>query len=121
MEKVHATFEGCTLDDLLAERKKEMDVSKSKPFVCPIEGCDKRYKNPNGLKYHLIHGHEDLSLENYAFLTEDNEIKEEEFQTDPMKRSLTCSDIPSKSNKNMNPHQSSTSIPSNQSSLRFTM
>ena len=28
-----------------------------KPHVCPYPGCTKSYKNPNGLKYHTIHGH----------------------------------------------------------------
>ncbi|KAJ2029971.1 Transcriptional regulator of ribosomal biogenesis proteins [Coemansia sp. S3946] len=28
-----------------------------KPYRCPITGCDKAYKNPNGLKYHNLHGH----------------------------------------------------------------
>lgn len=28
-----------------------------KPYKCPVGGCDKAYKNPNGLKYHNQHGH----------------------------------------------------------------
>ncbi|KAJ2308516.1 Transcriptional regulator of ribosomal biogenesis proteins [Coemansia sp. RSA 2610] len=28
-----------------------------KPYRCPVQGCDKAYKNPNGLKYHNLHGH----------------------------------------------------------------
>ncbi|KAI9480502.1 MAG: hypothetical protein EXX96DRAFT_563032 [Benjaminiella poitrasii] len=28
-----------------------------KPYKCPVSGCDKAYKNPNGLKYHNQHGH----------------------------------------------------------------
>ncbi|KAG2184087.1 hypothetical protein INT44_009102 [Umbelopsis vinacea] len=28
-----------------------------KPYKCPVAGCDKAYKNPNGLKYHNQHGH----------------------------------------------------------------
>ncbi|KAG0204106.1 hypothetical protein BGX28_003867 [Mortierella sp. GBA30] len=28
-----------------------------KPYRCTVLGCDKAYKNPNGLKYHNIHGH----------------------------------------------------------------
>lgn len=30
-----------------------------KPYKCSYPGCDKAYKNPNGLKYHNIHGHND--------------------------------------------------------------
>ncbi|CAD6887168.1 unnamed protein product [Tilletia laevis] len=29
----------------------------SKPFKCPEPGCDKAYKQMNGLKYHKLHGH----------------------------------------------------------------
>ncbi|KAJ3410248.1 hypothetical protein HDV05_003995 [Chytridiales sp. JEL 0842] len=28
-----------------------------KPFVCPHPSCGRQYKNANGLKYHLSHGH----------------------------------------------------------------
>ncbi|KAK3817796.1 MAG: hypothetical protein J3Q66DRAFT_388265 [Benniella sp.] len=28
-----------------------------KPYRCSVNGCDKAYKNPNGLKYHNQHGH----------------------------------------------------------------
>ncbi|PVZ99406.1 hypothetical protein BB558_004577 [Smittium angustum] len=28
-----------------------------KPYKCVVNGCDKAYKNPNGLKYHTTHGH----------------------------------------------------------------
>ncbi|XP_008548175.2 juxtaposed with another zinc finger protein 1 [Microplitis demolitor] len=30
-----------------------------KPFVCPVPGCKKRYKNVNGIKYHSKNGHRD--------------------------------------------------------------
>ncbi|KAK3829313.1 MAG: hypothetical protein J3Q66DRAFT_258267, partial [Benniella sp.] len=26
-------------------------------YRCQVSGCDKAYKNPNGLKYHNQHGH----------------------------------------------------------------
>ncbi|XP_062506870.1 juxtaposed with another zinc finger protein 1-like [Corticium candelabrum] len=32
-------------------------VDSERPFVCPIPGCRKRYKNVNGIKYHAKHGH----------------------------------------------------------------
>lgn len=54
---VHSVQEGIPLDVLLADRKKELEGNESRPFDCPVEGCTKRYKNPNGLKYHLEHGH----------------------------------------------------------------
>ncbi|KAK9694667.1 Transcriptional regulator of ribosomal biogenesis proteins [Basidiobolus ranarum] len=28
-----------------------------KPYKCPVPGCEKSYKNANGLKYHKLHGH----------------------------------------------------------------
>jgi hypothetical protein len=31
--------------------------SNEKPFVCPVPGCKKRYKNVNGIKYHSKNGH----------------------------------------------------------------
>ncbi|KAJ3101896.1 T-complex protein 1 subunit zeta [Phlyctochytrium bullatum] len=31
-----------------------------KPYVCTFEGCGKRYRNSNGLAYHLQHGHRDF-------------------------------------------------------------
>lgn len=30
---------------------------REKPYKCPVPGCYKSYKNPNGLKYHREHGH----------------------------------------------------------------
>ncbi|KAF8427682.1 hypothetical protein EV426DRAFT_363597 [Tirmania nivea] len=30
---------------------------EDKPFKCPVVGCEKAYKNQNGLKYHKSHGH----------------------------------------------------------------
>lgn len=32
-------------------------TSPDKPFVCPVPGCKKRYKNINGIKYHSKNGH----------------------------------------------------------------
>ncbi|KAI5967012.1 SFP1 [Candida pseudojiufengensis] len=33
-----------------------------KPFKCNVIGCDKSYKNQNGLKYHRSHGHQGQTL-----------------------------------------------------------
>ncbi|KAF2216085.1 hypothetical protein CERZMDRAFT_35078 [Cercospora zeae-maydis SCOH1-5] len=33
-----------------------------KPFKCPVIGCEKAYKNQNGLKYHKQHGHQNQQL-----------------------------------------------------------
>ncbi|KAI1317109.1 Transcriptional regulator of ribosomal biogenesis proteins [Mortierella claussenii] len=34
---------------------------ENKPYKCAVAGCDKAYKNPNGLKYHNQHGHSSSS------------------------------------------------------------
>lgn len=33
-----------------------MGVGRPKPFRCPKPGCNKSYKQANGLKYHITHG-----------------------------------------------------------------
>ncbi|KAF8939099.1 Transcriptional regulator of ribosomal biogenesis protein [Dissophora ornata] len=35
---------------------------ENKPYRCSVPGCDKTYKNPNGLKYHNQHGHSSTGL-----------------------------------------------------------
>ncbi|ORY54832.1 uncharacterized protein BCR38DRAFT_415168 [Pseudomassariella vexata] len=35
---------------------------EDKPFKCPVIGCEKAYKNQNGLKYHKQHGHQNQQL-----------------------------------------------------------
>ncbi|KAF9116796.1 hypothetical protein BGX27_010413 [Mortierella sp. AM989] len=38
--------------------KTPLNISdENKPYRCTVPGCDKTYKNPNGLKYHNQHGH----------------------------------------------------------------
>ncbi|KAG0265324.1 Transcriptional regulator of ribosomal biogenesis protein [Mortierella polycephala] len=32
-------------------------IGANKPYHCTFLGCGKAYKNPNGLKYHNVHGH----------------------------------------------------------------
>ncbi|KAI9320550.1 hypothetical protein BX666DRAFT_2081339 [Dichotomocladium elegans] len=38
-------------------QQNEMVQNDLKPYKCTIPGCQKAYKNPNGLKYHREHGH----------------------------------------------------------------
>ncbi|XP_074106636.1 juxtaposed with another zinc finger protein 1-like isoform X2 [Cotesia typhae] len=38
-----------------------------KPFLCPVPGCKKRYKNVNGIKYHSKNGHRDNGKVRKAF------------------------------------------------------
>ncbi|MCJ1228215.1 Transcriptional regulator of ribosomal biogenesis proteins [Toensbergia leucococca] len=40
----------------------EPDGAIAKPFRCPVIGCEKAYKNQNGLKYHKSHGHNNQQL-----------------------------------------------------------
>lgn len=40
----------------------QTDGSVPKPFHCPVIGCEKAYKNQNGLKYHKSHGHNTQQL-----------------------------------------------------------
>lgn len=44
-------------------RSKKFLEEDDKPFRCPVIGCDKAYKNQNGLKYHRAHGHEGQILQ----------------------------------------------------------
>ena len=39
-----------------------MENTEHKPFKCPVIGCEKTYKNQNGLKYHRLHGHQNQKL-----------------------------------------------------------
>ncbi|WFC98142.1 Transcriptional regulator of ribosomal biogenesis proteins [Malassezia yamatoensis] len=39
-------------------------ASEHRPYKCPAPGCDKTYKQMNGLKYHRLHGHCNQNLRN---------------------------------------------------------
>ncbi|RMD42219.1 hypothetical protein DV735_g2866, partial [Chaetothyriales sp. CBS 134920] len=39
-----------------------LPYEEPKPFRCPVIGCEKAYKNQNGLKYHKTHGHNSQRL-----------------------------------------------------------
>ncbi|EPE24229.1 C2H2 and C2HC zinc finger [Glarea lozoyensis ATCC 20868] len=43
-----------------------MAAEEHKPFKCPVVGCEKAYKNQNGLKYHKTHGHQTQQLHDNA-------------------------------------------------------
>ncbi|KAJ3523361.1 hypothetical protein NM208_g12483 [Fusarium decemcellulare] len=48
---------------LLMQRLQSMMMPEEhKPFKCPVIGCEKAYKNQNGLKYHKTHGHQTQQL-----------------------------------------------------------
>ena len=42
----------------------ESQHSEHRPYKCPAPGCDKAYKQMNGLKYHRLHGHCNQNLRN---------------------------------------------------------
>ena len=46
-----------TEDSPESEVESEEKEKVKKPYACNVPGCEKSYKNPNGLKYHMIHGH----------------------------------------------------------------
>ncbi|ODV92125.1 hypothetical protein CANCADRAFT_16620, partial [Tortispora caseinolytica NRRL Y-17796] len=39
-----------------------IEQGENRPYKCPVIGCDKTYKNQNGLKYHRQHGHQNQTL-----------------------------------------------------------
>ncbi|KAF6820710.1 C2H2 transcription factor [Colletotrichum sojae] len=47
---------------LIAKFGSLMVPEEHKPFKCPVIGCEKAYKNQNGLKYHKTHGHQTQQL-----------------------------------------------------------
>lgn len=40
------------------------NAAEHRPYKCPAPGCDKAYKQMNGLKYHRLHGHCNQNLRN---------------------------------------------------------
>ncbi|KAA1117567.1 hypothetical protein PGT21_014961 [Puccinia graminis f. sp. tritici] len=54
--------ENRTRSEPVAKRKlgtdqRDWESNREKPFKCTVPGCEKAYKQPNGLKYHKAHGH----------------------------------------------------------------
>lgn len=90
----------------LARRLYSYENEENKPFKCPVLGCDKTYKNQNGLKYHRLHGHQNQTLiENpdgtYSIVDPDsNEIYLENLQ-DIKDKPYRC-DVCGKRYKNLN-------------------
>ncbi|KAI3625890.1 hypothetical protein CBS9595_001251 [Malassezia furfur] len=42
----------------------DANAGEHRPYKCPAPGCDKTYKQMNGLKYHRLHGHCNQNLRN---------------------------------------------------------
>lgn len=60
-------FQGITDPTQLAVLQRALGATmvpqeEDKPFKCPVIGCEKAYKNQNGLKYHKQHGHQTQQL-----------------------------------------------------------
>lgn len=52
---------------ILVDQLSPLAIRKEhKPFTCPVIGCEKAYKNMNGLKYHKAHGHANQQLHENA-------------------------------------------------------
>lgn len=50
---------------MIRQRQLEAGMPESdQPYLCPVIGCMKAYKNSNGLRYHKQHGHKDQALKN---------------------------------------------------------
>lgn len=50
------TSDGLTSELILNSVTME-DGDSVKRYICPVKGCGKKYKNPNGIKYHAKNGH----------------------------------------------------------------
>lgn len=63
---IQSILSSTTIDPTLAEQTHSAGHKESnrrdRPYVCPVPGCGKSYKNPNGLKYHTSHGHDGTEL-----------------------------------------------------------
>ncbi|KAH7156315.1 hypothetical protein EDB81DRAFT_609268, partial [Dactylonectria macrodidyma] len=58
-----AQFSDPAANKALMQRLQSMMMPEEhKPFKCPVIGCEKAYKNQNGLKYHKTHGHQTQQL-----------------------------------------------------------
>lgn len=53
---------GTDCQELLQQLSPLTIQEEHKPFKCPVIGCEKAYKNQNGLKYHKTHGHSSQQL-----------------------------------------------------------
>eukprot|EP01135_Chromosphaera_perkinsii_P007720 Nk52_evm9s967 gene=Nk52_evmTU9s967 len=49
-------------DENIMKRVIAVERHHDKQQKCLMPGCKKRYKNPNGIKYHIIHGHTNESV-----------------------------------------------------------
>ncbi|XP_037932994.1 juxtaposed with another zinc finger protein 1-like [Teleopsis dalmanni] len=49
----HIEQSGLTVEEIIKLSVRLADHSEAKPYRCPIEGCNKKYKGLNGLKYHI--------------------------------------------------------------------
>lgn len=52
--------------------------NNAKPFKCPVPGCDKAYKQQNGLKYHRLHGHCNSNPNTSGEVAEEDDGEKEE-------------------------------------------
>ena len=63
---IQSILSSTTIDPSLAEQphgpNSKEHGRRDRPYVCPVPGCGKSYKNPNGLKYHTSHGHDGTEL-----------------------------------------------------------
>jgi hypothetical protein len=65
---------GHTEEDTLSDAERDAQ----KPYMCTIGYCNKRYKNLNGLKYHIEHSHI-AKLKQYPPGTTDQLLQQQQF------------------------------------------
>ncbi|PKI82967.1 hypothetical protein MVES_002815 [Malassezia vespertilionis] len=53
-----------TSTQAMSQSSADMSATEHRPYKCPAPGCDKAYKQMNGLKYHRLHGHCNQNLRN---------------------------------------------------------
>ncbi|PVV03699.1 hypothetical protein BB560_001821 [Smittium megazygosporum] len=56
-EKQNIEADSNMLGEIYSGSENGQSSKEEKPYRCLLNGCNKAYKNPNGLKYHTLHGH----------------------------------------------------------------
>jgi len=68
----HSQHQGYASPEMMSPQVIDSPASNlvvvDKPYKCPVPGCDKAYKNQNGLKYHKAHGNCATSLQHLSYM-----------------------------------------------------
>lgn len=79
IKKVRQTqHQGYTTPEMMSPQVIDSPASNlvvvDKPYKCPVLGCDKAYKNQNGLKYHKAHGNCATTTHHHSYKSESGDI-----------------------------------------------